>query len=76
MKPTFLLLSLMAGFAGGCAQTESKPGSALSIEHQDTSTTVPGNATPVVDRMGVEGTHRQHHKVTTGELTPLSGETR
>jgi hypothetical protein len=76
MKPIFLLSLISAAFAGGCAQTESKPGSALSIEHQDTSTTVPGNATPVVDRMGVEGTHREHHEVTTGELTPLSGETR
>ncbi len=72
MKRTHLMLLMIACLASSCAQTDSKPGSALSIEHQDTTTAVPGNATPVVDRMGVEGTHREHHKVTTGELTPLS----
>lgn len=61
-----ILLGLTAGFLGSCAQTDSRPGSALNIENQDTTTTVPGNAMPVVDRMGVEGTHRERHKVTTG----------
>jgi hypothetical protein len=72
MKKIHFMSLMVAGFASSCAQTDSNPGSALNIEHQDTTTVVPGNATPVVDRMGVEGTHHQHQKVTTGELTPLS----
>lgn len=74
MKPSMFLLALTVGFLGSCAGTGSKPGSALSIEHQDTTTTGPANATPVVDRMGVDSTHQYHRKVTPGELTPLSPE--
>ena len=74
MKLPFILLALMCGFLGSCAETASQPGSALNIDNQDTTTTVPGNATPVVERMGVDGTHQYHRKVTPAELTPLSTE--
>ena len=62
--PAVLALSVSAGLLSGCAETNTKPGSALSMEHQDTSTTVPGNS-PIVDRMGVEGEQHYHRKVTT-----------
>ena len=66
MKPfsVLVILSLISGFLSGCAETATQPGSALPIEHQDTSATVPGNA-PIVDRMGVDGTQHYHRKVTT-----------
>ena len=66
MKPfsVLFILSLIPGFLSGCAETATQPGSALPIELQDTSATVPGNA-PIVDRMGVDGTQHYHRKVTT-----------
>ena len=66
MKPfsVIFILTLISGFLSGCAETASQPGSALPIEHQDTSATVPGNA-PIVDRMGVDGTQHYQRKVTT-----------
>ena len=66
MKPfsVLFILSLIPGFLSGCAETATQRGSALPIEHQDTSATVPGNA-PIVDRMGVDGTQHYHRKVTT-----------
>ncbi len=69
---TYAWLLLATGFLVSCAQTDSKPGSALSIEGQDQSTMVPGNATPIADRMGVEGSQHYHRRVTTEGLTPLS----
>ncbi len=73
MKPTICLL-LAAGFVSSCAETGSRPGSALSIQHQDTAATTPGNA-PIADRMGVEGSSHYHRKVSTEGMTPLGGGT-
>lgn len=64
--PAVLILAVFAGGLSGCAETATQPGSALPIEHQDTSATVPGNA-PIVGRMGVEGDQHYHRKVTTGQ---------
>lgn len=62
--PAVLILLVFAGCLSGCAETDTKPGSALSIEHQDTTTAVPGNS-PIVDRMRVDGGQPYHRKVTT-----------
>ena len=62
-RPTFLTIAL-AGLLGSCAETDTRPGSALNIDSQDSSATTPGNA-PIENRMGREGSGQYRQKVIT-----------
>lgn len=55
--PAVLILPVLEVCLSGCAETNEQQGSALDIERQDSSATVPGNS-PMVDRMGVRSVKR------------------
>lgn len=58
---SFLLIGL-AGFLSSCAETDTRPGSALNIDSQDSSSITPGNA-PIENRMGMEESGHYRQKV-------------